>query len=52
MSKGYKPEYLEKVKAKFNDLQSSSKGNRNVIAKPQNDKRSEVCKSNAMVKLR
>ena len=51
MSKGYKKEYIDKVKQKFNDIQSSSKGNSNSAGKPQNDSHSKVCKSDRMVKL-
>lgn len=51
MSKGYKKEYIDKVKQKFNDLQSGSKGNSNVTGKSQNDSHSKVCKSNRVVKL-
>ena len=52
--KGYKKEYLDKVKAKFNlnhDLQSSSNGNQRPADKSRNDKDSKVCKSNRVVKL-
>ena len=55
MSKGYKKEYIDKVKAKFNsnsnDVQSSSKGNTNSTGKPQNGSHSKVFNSNRMVKL-
>jgi len=55
MSKGYKKEYIDKVKTKFNlnsnDLQSSSKHNTNSTGKPQNDKHSKVCSSGRVVKL-
>jgi len=51
MSKGYKKEYIDKVKSKFNDVQSSSKGNSNIAGKSQNDKHSKVCKSSRVVKL-
>lgn len=49
--KGYKKEYLDKVKAKFNDLQSSSNGNQRPADKSRNDKDSKVCKSVGVVKL-
>jgi len=55
MSKGYKKEYIDKVKQKFNcnsnDLQSSSKGNTNSAGNSQNDKHSKVCNSSRVVKL-
>ena len=51
MSKGYKKEYINKVKEKFNDLQSNSKGNTNVIGIKPNDSLSKVCKSDRVVKL-
>ena len=52
MSKGYKKEYINKVKEKFNnDLQPISKGNSNAVAIKQDDSLSKVCKSNRMVKL-
>ena len=51
MSKGYKKEYIDKVKAKFNDLQSSSNGNKHSTDKSRNDKDSKVCKSSGVVKL-
>ena len=51
MSKGYKKEYLDKVKAKFNDLQSSSNGNKQSADKSRNDKDSKVCQSVRVVKL-
>lgn len=49
--KGYKKEYIEKVKAKFNDLQSSSKGNQQSSGKSLDDKYSKICKSTGVVKL-
>ena len=52
--KGYKKEYIDKVKAKFNsnhDLQSSRNGTTNNTAKSCNDKDSKVCKSAGVVKL-
>lgn len=52
--KGYKKEYIDKVKAKFNlnhDLQSSSNGNQRPADKSRNDKDSKVCKSTGVVKL-
>lgn len=51
MSKGYKKEYLEKVKQKFNDLQTISNSNNKPTGKSQDDKYSKVCKSNRMDKL-
>jgi hypothetical protein len=50
LSKGYKLEFIEKVKKK-NDLQPNSNKNSGVIAKPPNDKRSQVCKSVRMVRM-
>jgi hypothetical protein len=38
MSKGYKKEYIDKVKAKINDLQSGSKKDSNAAGKPSNNK--------------
>lgn len=49
--KGYKKEYIDKVKSKFNDLQSSSNGNQRPIVKSCNDKDSKVRKSVRVVKL-
>ena len=55
MSKGYKKEYIDKVKTKFNsnsnDLQSSSKGNTNSTGKPQDAAHSKVLSSSRVVKL-
>jgi len=51
MSKGYKKEYIDKVKTKFNDLQSSSKGNTNSTGKPQDASHGKVLNSNRVVKL-
>lgn len=51
MSKGYKKEYIDKVKQKFNDVQSGSKGNSNSVRKSQNDSHSKVCSSGRVVKL-
>ena len=50
MSKGYKQEFIDKVKKK-NDVQSNSNKNTGVIAKPSNDKINEVCKSGRVVGL-
>lgn len=52
MSKGYKKEYIEKVKAKFNDLQSNGKLHSASIGKSSNDKPSEVCNTDRVVKQR
>lgn len=51
MSKGYKKEYIDKVKAKFNDVQSSSKHNSNSTGKPSNASHGKVLNSNRMAKL-
>jgi hypothetical protein len=51
MSKGYKKEYIDKVKQKFNDIQSNSKGNTNTTGNSQNDKHSKVCNSSRVAKL-
>ena len=48
MGKGYKKEYIIKVKTKFNDLQPSSKGNTNNTSKSANDKGGNVSKSCSM----
>ena len=50
MSKGYKLEFIEKVKKK-NDLQSNSNKNSKSIGVASNDKRNEVCKSRRVVGL-
>ena len=50
MSKGYKQEFIDKVKKK-NDIQSNSNKNTGAIAKPSNDKGNEVCKSARVVGL-
>ena len=44
MSKGYKQEFIDKVKKK-NDIQSNSNKNSGATAKPPNDKGNKVCKS-------
>ena len=49
MSKGYKKEYINKVKEKFNDLQSTRDKNSNTASKSSNDSRSNVFKSNGVV---
>lgn len=49
--KGYKKEYIDKVKAKYNDLQSSSNGSRKPAEKPCDAKHSKVCKSDRVDKL-
>ena len=51
MSKGYKKEYIDKVKTKFNDLQSSSKHNSNSTGKSQNDSNGKVLNTGRVVKL-
>jgi hypothetical protein len=51
MSKGYKKEYLQKVKEKFNDLQTANNKNNKPTGKSCDDKYSKVCKSNRMDKL-
>ena len=51
MSKGYKKEYLQKVKEKFNDLQAANNNNNKSTGKSCNDKHSKVCKSNKLDKL-
>lgn len=50
MSKGYKLEFIEKVKKK-NDLQPNSNKNTGAVTKPPNDKRNEVCKPRRVVGL-
>jgi hypothetical protein len=50
MSKGYKLEFIEKVKKK-NDLQSNSNKNTIAVAKPSNDKGNKVCKPARVVGL-
>ena len=51
MSKGYKPEYIKKVKEKFNDLQPNSKPNKSTSANTSNDKRCEIRNTSRVVKL-
>ena len=52
MSKGYKPEFIKKVKEKFNnDLQSGSKGNTNQVGSASADKDGKVRTSNKLAKL-
>ena len=51
MSKGYKKEYIDKVKQKFNDLQTTNKRDSNDTGKQQNAAYSKVCKSSRVVKL-
>ena len=51
MSKGYKKEYVEKVKAKFNDLQSGSKQNSNTAGKSSNDKNHSVHNTDRVVRI-
>ena len=50
MSKGYKQEFIDKVKKK-NDIQSNSNKNSGATAKPPNDKRNEVCKPVGVVRV-
>ena len=49
MNNKYKQIFIDKVKAKSNDLQSSCNGNKQSTDKPCNDKGSEVCKSSGVV---
>lgn len=51
MSKGYKKEYITKVKEKFNDLQSNRKGDRNIIEKSCNDKGCKIRNTGGMVSM-
>ena len=51
MSKGYKKEYIEKVKAKFHDLQSSSKKDSNTAGKSSNDKDRSVHNTDRVARL-
>lgn len=51
MSKGYKKEYLDKVKQKFYDVQPSSKLNNGNATKPLNDKGRKVSHTSRMDKL-
>lgn len=51
MSKGYKREYIDKVKNKFNDVQSVGTINSNNVVKSSNDSRRKVCHTNRMDKL-
>ena len=51
MSKGYKKEYIDKVKQKFNDLQTANNGNTKSTGKPQNAEHSKICNSDRVVKL-
>ena len=51
MSKGYKKEYIDKVKQKFNDLQTISNGNNKPAGKQRNDSHNKVCDTNRVVKL-
>lgn len=50
MSKGYKLEFIEKVKKK-NDLQPNSNKNTSAVAKPSNDKGGKICKPVGVVRL-
>lgn len=52
MSKGYKKEYIEKVKQKFNDLQSGNKRTENNLGKSSNDNRSSLHNTDRVVKQR
>jgi len=51
MSKGYKKEYVDKVKAKFNDLQSGSKKDSNAAGKPSNGKDGTVHNADRMARI-
>ena len=52
MGKGYTPEYIKKVKEKFNnDLQSSGKGNTDKVGSTPTNKNSEIRSSNKLAKL-
>ena len=50
MSKGYKKEYIDKVKQKFNDLQPGGKPISDNIRESRNDSRGKVLKSCGVVK--
>ena len=52
MSKGYKKEYIDKVKQKFNDIQSSHTRDKVNNGKQCNDKNGQICNSNRVDKLR
>lgn len=51
MSKGYKKEYVQKVKAKFNELQSSSKKDSNTTGKPSDAKHGPVYNSERVARV-
>ena len=51
MSKGYKKEYIQKVKEKY-DLQASNNGNNKPVGKSRNDSHNKVCDTNRVAKLR
>jgi hypothetical protein len=47
--RSYKREFVDKVKQKFNDLQSIKKDNNNLTSKQCDDKGSKVCNSARLV---
>jgi hypothetical protein len=52
MGKGYTPEYIKKVKEKFNnDLQSSGKGNTDKVGSAPANKDGKVQPTNKLAKL-
>ena len=52
MSKGYKKEWIDKVKQKFNDVQSANKKNNNASTKQCNNKEREKRNTSGMVSIR
>lgn len=52
MSKGYKKEYLTKVKTKFDDLQPNRFGNSRDIGGKRNDKLGPICQPGRVDKPR
>ena len=51
MSKGYKKEYVKKVKEKFNELQSGSKKDSNAARKSPNDQHGQVHNSDRVARI-
>jgi hypothetical protein len=51
MSKGYKKEWIDKVKQKFNDVQSANKKDNNAAGKQCNNKERKERNASGMVRI-
>jgi hypothetical protein len=52
MSKGYKKEWIEKVKQKFNDVQPNNNKDNRPANKQSDNKIGKVCNSNGVDRIR